>query len=57
MKENYTKILITKLSQNVYDEFKTLAANRRRPLSSMSRVILEDYLRILRKGGNQVMKT
>ena len=43
MRQKYTKILVTKLKPETHDKLKQSAANERRSLSNMSRVILEDY--------------
>ena len=43
MRERYTRILVTKLKPETHDKLKQSAANERRSLSNMSRVILEDY--------------
>ena len=44
MKENYERILVTKLSPSIHDHLKELAKEDRRTLSSMSRIIIEDYI-------------
>ena len=57
MKQNYSRILITKLSPCVHDELKNLAMNRRRTLSSLSRIIIEDFLQCQRKGAEKNMES
>ena len=43
MKQKYTRILVTKLKPETHDKLKLVAANERRSLSNMSRVIIEDF--------------
>jgi predicted DNA-binding protein len=54
MTEKYSRLLVTKLSSSVHDRLKELARKDRRTLSSMSRIILEDYIDELEK--NQANK-
>jgi predicted DNA-binding protein len=44
MKENYERILVTKLSPSTHEHLKELAKEDRRTLSAMSRIIIEDYV-------------
>ena len=43
MRQKYTRILVTKLKPETHDKLKLVAANERRSLSNMSRVIIEDF--------------
>ena len=43
MSQKYTRILVTKLKPDTHDKLKKAAANDRRTLSNMSRVIIEDF--------------
>ena len=49
MTEKYSRLLVTKLSPTLHDRLKELARKDRRTLSSMSRIILEDYIDELEK--------
>ena len=51
MKENYTRMLVTKLSQSTHERLKEMAKQDRRTLSAMSRIIIEDHIE-----GNQVSR-
>ena len=44
MKKNFTRLLVTKLSQSTHERLKELAKEDRRTLSAMSRIIIEDYV-------------
>jgi predicted DNA-binding protein len=44
MKQNLTRLLVAKLSQSTHERFKELARKKRRTLSSMCRIIIEDYI-------------
>jgi predicted DNA-binding protein len=44
MKQNLTRLLVTKLSQSTHERLKELAKQERRALSAMSRNIIEDYI-------------
>jgi predicted DNA-binding protein len=44
MKENYTRLLVTKLNQSTHERLKELAKQERRTLSAMSRIIIEDHI-------------
>jgi predicted DNA-binding protein len=44
MKQNLTRLLVTKLSQSTHERLKELAKQERRTLSAMSRIIIEDYI-------------
>ena len=44
MKENYTRLLVAKLSQSTHERLKELAKQERRTLSAMSRIIIEDHI-------------
>ena len=43
MRQNYTRILVTKLKPETHDKLKQVAVSERRSLSNMSRVIIEDF--------------
>ena len=47
MPQTYTKLLVTKLSQDTHDNLIELARKERRSLRGMRRIILEDYLNAL----------
>ena len=55
MTEKYSRLLVAKLSSSVHDKLKELAKEDRRTLSSLSRIIIEDYIAELDK--NQVQNT
>ena len=44
MVEKYSKLLVTKLSPSTHKKLKEMATKDRRTLSSMSRIIIEDYI-------------
>jgi predicted DNA-binding protein len=44
MTQTYTKLLVTKVSEDTHEQLKKLASQDRRTLSSMSRCIIEDYM-------------
>ena len=43
MRQKYTRVLVTKLKPETHDKLKQSAANERRSLSNMGRVIIEDF--------------
>ena len=52
MNEKYTQVLVTKLSPSVHRQFKQIAKNNRRTLSSQCRILIEDYITELNEGAN-----
>ena len=44
MTENYTRLLVAKLTKATHERLKELAKQDRRSLSAMSRIIIEDYI-------------
>jgi hypothetical protein len=49
MRQKYTRVLVTKLKPETHDKLKQSAANERRTLSNMSRVIIEDFFENYKK--------
>ena len=44
MDKSYNKLVATKLDQHTHDRLRKLAKEDRRPLSSMCRIIIEDFV-------------
>ena len=44
MTQKYTRLLVVKLNSPTHDRLKELAKEDRRTLSSLSRIIIEDYI-------------
>jgi predicted DNA-binding protein len=53
MPEKYSRLLAARLSRKTYDRLKELAAIKRRSISGLCRLIIEDFLETRNKGVNQ----
>jgi predicted DNA-binding protein len=56
MTQTYTKLLVTKLSEDTHEKLKRLASQDRRTLSSMSRCIIEDYMEGIQSEAKDTIK-
>ena len=57
MREKYSQLLVTKLKPTTHERLKYLALNDRRSLSSLCRIIVEDYVNKTLKEGDKTKDT
>lgn len=57
MREKFSRLLATRLSEKTFEKLTKIAAIKRRSLSDLNRLIIENYVQNLKNGERKDMKT